>query len=206
VQELKVDGVSNYLHMVNDTHIIGLGAAAGANGGLGGGLQLSLFDVTDVKRPLLSASKVFGTSSSSSLATTDHKAFLYHPASGIIAVPVTTWDYSGAGGSFDGAMVFSLSGQGFLHKLSLSHARPGGNSWAGPQSVKRSRYISGVLWSFSDREIQGHLVETMGLAARLNATVPNCSNLETSYYGVPYYYGTGGGTVSAAASGPKKSG
>jgi hypothetical protein len=68
-----VDGVSNYLHMVNDTHIIGLGAAAGANGGLGGGLQLSLFDVTDVKRPLLSASKVFGTSSSSSLATTDHK-------------------------------------------------------------------------------------------------------------------------------------
>ncbi len=70
-----MDGVSNYLHMVNDTHIIGLGrgAAAGANGGLGGGLQLSLFDVTDVKRPVLAASKVFGSSSTSSLATTDHK-------------------------------------------------------------------------------------------------------------------------------------
>mmetsp|Transcript_24878 Transcript_24878/g.51999 ORF Transcript_24878/g.51999 Transcript_24878/m.51999 type:complete len:238 (-) Transcript_24878:368-1081(-) len=126
--ELKVDGVSNYLHMVNDTHIIGLGAAAGANGGLGGGLQLSLFDVTDVKRPVLAASKVFGTSSSSSLATTDHKAFLYHPGSGIIAVPVTTWDYSAGGSFWDGAMVFSLSGQGFQHRLSLSHARPGGNT------------------------------------------------------------------------------
>ncbi len=80
VQELKVDGVSNYLHMVNNTHIIGLGSAAGPNGGLGGGLQLSLFDVTDVTKPVLSASKVFGTSSSSSLATTDHKVLSTVPA------------------------------------------------------------------------------------------------------------------------------
>jgi hypothetical protein len=59
-----------------------------------------------------------------------------------------------AGSAWDGAMVFSLTGQGFLPRLSLSHSRPGGYSWAGPQSVKRSRYISGVLFSFSDREIQ----------------------------------------------------
>jgi hypothetical protein len=63
--------------MVNSTHIIGLGSAAGANGGLGGGLQLSLFDVTDVSKPLLAAKIGFGTSSSSSLATTDHKVKLF---------------------------------------------------------------------------------------------------------------------------------
>jgi hypothetical protein len=72
-QELKVDGVSQYLHIVNSTHLLGLGMAGDSSGRLAG-LQLSLFDVTDVTRPQLASSVTFGSTFASSLANNDHKA------------------------------------------------------------------------------------------------------------------------------------
>ena len=88
--ELKIPGFSNYLHPISSTQLIGVGYDAAEIEGraVTTGVKLSLFDVADPSRPLELDSKVLGARGSSSLATSDHKAFLFHKASGLLVIPV----------------------------------------------------------------------------------------------------------------------
>jgi uncharacterized secreted protein with C-terminal beta-propeller domain len=85
--ELVIPGFSNYLQPIDDTHLIGIGRAAG--GGYGG-VQLSLFDVSDIANPV--RTQVFDVAStghwSNSIAADDHHAFSYFPEAGVLAFPV----------------------------------------------------------------------------------------------------------------------
>eukprot|EP00292_Cryptomonas_paramecium_P014004 CAMPEP_0113689608 /NCGR_PEP_ID=MMETSP0038_2-20120614/17280_1 /TAXON_ID=2898 /ORGANISM="Cryptomonas paramecium" /LENGTH=233 /DNA_ID=CAMNT_0000610741 /DNA_START=383 /DNA_END=1080 /DNA_ORIENTATION=+ /assembly_acc=CAM_ASM_000170 len=96
--ELKLPGVSDYLHPVNHTHLLGLGRAQAASGpGRLSGLQMSLFDLTDATRPALAAQVNFGSTSSYSAALSDHKAFMFEGTTGAIVVPFS--DYTAADGA-----------------------------------------------------------------------------------------------------------
>ena len=50
--ELKVTGYSNYLHVIDENHILGIGREANG-GGLFQEMQVSLFDITDPENPTL---------------------------------------------------------------------------------------------------------------------------------------------------------
>ena len=95
--ELVIPGFSNYLHPIDETHLIGLGRDADENG-IARGVQLSLFDVSDIANPKRLATydvpRQAGTSWDYSVAEHDHHAFSYFPAQGVLAFPVSVSGYS----------------------------------------------------------------------------------------------------------------
>jgi Beta propeller domain len=88
--ELKILGYSAYLHPVGDGLLLGVGQDGSPEGRLLG-TQLSLFDVSNARRPRLLHSRALGEGSSSDVEF-EHRAFLHWPATGLTVVPVTLWD------------------------------------------------------------------------------------------------------------------
>ena len=82
--ELKIPGYSAYLHPVGDDLLLGVGQDVSEEG-RPLGTQLSLFDVSDLRRPtrLHKASLGLGWSE----AESDHHAFLYWPRTGLVVLP-----------------------------------------------------------------------------------------------------------------------
>lgn len=94
--ELKIPGYSAYLHPVGEDLVFGIGQDADERG-RPLGLQASLFDVENLRRPTRIASRRIGRSSQ---AEYDHHAFLYWPRSRLVVVPLT--DFA-EGSRFNGA-------------------------------------------------------------------------------------------------------
>lgn len=94
--ELKIPGYSSYLHPVGDDLLIGVGRDADLDGRVKG-IQVSLFNVADLKKPVRLATyspEVNGASWGQwSAAEWDHHAFSYFQEQGILALPVQTWGY-----------------------------------------------------------------------------------------------------------------
>jgi hypothetical protein len=110
--ELHIDGYADYLHLVGDDLLLGIGKDAvpdsGANdfGGRGAwyqGVKLSLFDISDPQRPTEIDRIVLGKRGTESDALHDHHAFTYLPpteaAPARLAIPLrlhsTTPVYAG---------------------------------------------------------------------------------------------------------------
>src|SRR5207247_1081052 len=86
IGELRVPGFSLYLQMVAPNFLLGFGRDADVNGRTQG-LELSLFDVSDLSAPImvqhLSLSPPDGNPRwMYSPAETDHHAFIFNPSSG----------------------------------------------------------------------------------------------------------------------------
>ncbi|MCE5295915.1 MAG: beta-propeller domain-containing protein, partial [Euryarchaeota archaeon] len=82
--ELVVPGFSSYLHPMDDGHLIGIGMENGT-------LKVSLYDVSDPEYPTEVATVTADTWAWSS-AQWDHKAVLFDQRSGLLAIPVYTYD------------------------------------------------------------------------------------------------------------------
>lgn len=99
--ELKIPGYSNYLHIVGDDLILGIGNAAKDNGDWvsSGGLKIALFDVSDPTAPSETSSLVYGISYGYSEAQYNPKALLVNSAQGLYGMPVSFDKQAGAYGS-----------------------------------------------------------------------------------------------------------
>jgi uncharacterized secreted protein with C-terminal beta-propeller domain len=86
--ELKILGYSAYLHPIADDLLLGVGQDATAEGRLRG-TQLSLFDVSDPRRPRRLHQQALASGSSSAVEW-DHRAFLHWPRTGLAVLPVDT--------------------------------------------------------------------------------------------------------------------
>ena len=108
--ELHVPGVSTYIHPIDDNNILTIGIGGGEDGlGLDWSTtQISLFDVSNTSRPLLSDTipltpgytddncqdiTTCGWSWSYSEATYEHKAFTFWAPESLLAVPLSTHRY-----------------------------------------------------------------------------------------------------------------
>ncbi len=89
--ELKIPGVSDYLHPYDVNHIIGLGKDTYDMGNFAWfqGVKLSLFDVTDLSNPKEISQVVIGDRGTSSTALYDHKAFLFSRDKNLLALPIS---------------------------------------------------------------------------------------------------------------------
>jgi hypothetical protein len=98
--ELHIPGFSEYLHPIDENHLLGIGRDADPQTGARGELQVSLFDVSNAADPRLvdrfSFPGLWGTWSP---GEADHLAVSYYPDSQTLALPVTgqtgppwTWD------------------------------------------------------------------------------------------------------------------
>ncbi|MDZ4658159.1 MAG: beta-propeller domain-containing protein [Bythopirellula sp.] len=96
--ELKIPGFSDYLQLIDDNHLIGIGRNADESNGLFGEMQISIFDVTDLDDPQLAHRYSFAGDRETSTIVTgnqwtlgdgDHLAFSYFADEQVIALPIT---------------------------------------------------------------------------------------------------------------------
>jgi uncharacterized secreted protein with C-terminal beta-propeller domain len=142
--ELKVEGVSTYLHPMGTDHLLAVGNAADANGRITG-LDISVFDVKDLANPKLAHRRTLAGAYSSSLY--EHKAFNFFAPAGVLAIPVSDWQ-----NGFAGLEVYDVStSAGISLRGRVDHggmARQLG--WGGPPECSRSAIIGSALYSISD--------------------------------------------------------
>ena len=144
IGELKIPGVSDYLHPYDVNHIIGLGSDTYDMGDFAWfqGIKLSLFDVTDLSNPKEISQVVIGDRGTSTLALYDHKAFLFSKDKNLLALPISLYKVKDGSppatyGEFvwQGVYVFHISVEdGFQLRGKVTHyadgEKPGcGNIW-----------------------------------------------------------------------------
>lgn len=97
--KLKIPGYSDYLHPMDENHIIGIGkdtVEAGEDPWMGGqagfvwyqGIKMAVFDVTDVENPKELHKVIIGDRGTESEALHNHKAFLYSPSKQLLSFPI----------------------------------------------------------------------------------------------------------------------
>ena len=146
VGELKIPGYSAYLHPVGEDHLIGLGRDA--DGGLFQGVQISLFDVSDMADPVQEDVYIWSDDSrqGTSEAEDDHHAFSYFPDHGILALP---FNQRWGGGDESGLEVFEVDLEdGFTYLGRITH----------DDRVRRSLRIGEYLYSISADQIKVHAI------------------------------------------------
>ncbi|WP_200212237.1 beta-propeller domain-containing protein [Micromonospora coerulea] len=126
--ELKINGWSAYLHPVPGDRLLGVGQEADDRG-RAQGLQVSLFDVHDPARPArLARHHLPGNGS---VAEFDPHAFLFDPATGLVALPLHT----------GGVRLLTVTERGITDVGAV--AAPRG-------AVSRSLLVDGRLWTVAD--------------------------------------------------------
>jgi hypothetical protein len=123
VGELKIPGYSAYLHPINEDLLLGIGQDVDPVTNRSSGTQISLFDVSDLKHP----TRLFqaGLGEGWSEAESQHHAFLYWPATGLVVVPfgqqAVGMKVSRAGGITElGRIYHTESNQAYLPQISRS--------------------------------------------------------------------------------------
>lgn len=100
--EVKIPGFSTYVHPLDAGHLLTIGRDVDPVTNADKGVQLSIFDVTDPANPTrLHVLSFPGWSG----ASWDHKAFVYEPTRGLLAIPVESY-----GATFESSLrLFSVS-------------------------------------------------------------------------------------------------
>lgn len=146
--ELKIPGYSSFLQPMDDNHLIGFGRYADPATGRTQGLQLSLFDVSNLKNPTQMFTYVFSTEpwGGYSEAEWDPHAFSYFADYGIVALPVQ----QGWWGDCDtGLQVFKVDlTKGFKSLGEIQHDTP----------VRRSFEIGDCIFSISSDTIKANSI------------------------------------------------
>mgnify|MGYP002819939462 FL=1 len=187
IGELKIPGVSTYIHPVGDTHLLTIGIAGDDEGLDWGVTQISFFDVSDFSNPILESELKLnpapngenGWSYSHSEATYEHKAFQYWESDGLLAIPMSTSRWFENSITEDGKEYYYY-GYEYVSKLMLINATPeqpleiynenidhssyygSRYSWDSPD-IKRSIFMGGgdYIYAISEKAITAHNVATM---------------------------------------------
>ena len=146
--ELTIPGYSAYLHPLDGDLMIGVGQEA-TDDGRPVGVQLSLFDVANLRKPArLGMATVAGGRSESEF---NHLAFLYWPRARLAVVPVTTWTRDS---SFNGAVAFKVGRRAGVDPVArIRHP--------GDYPVSRSVVVGDSLFTISGLGIEERSLATL---------------------------------------------
>ncbi len=152
--ELKINGYSSYIHPMDENHLLTIGQDGDENGNTTG-LQLQIFDVTDLANPVRSHHRTYEHTNGSytwSYAQDDPHAFTYHAASGLLSIPITvdTWN-NYTTNYWGGAYIYHVTpDKGFEFLGKVTHEDLGnGNPWQG--YVSRSSFYFAEKNNFSEK-------------------------------------------------------
>ncbi|MCJ1908078.1 beta-propeller domain-containing protein [Planococcus ruber] len=175
--ELKIPGFSNYLHPLDENHLIGFGYDTKLEPVKGeeprvvtGGMKISLFDVSDFSNPLEKDAEIIGGPGTYSPLQYDHKALFTHKESNLYGFPVAEY----AEGENDsilfqgsGAMLFEITPDGiekaadFMKEASMQY-----EDWE--KSVQRILYIEDRLYTVANSEISSYGLADFNLIQTLS--------------------------------------
>lgn len=95
VGKLEVPGYSTFIVPMDENHVLTVGQYIPAPGDFGAwGVQLSIYDITDFANPTEMSKVVLGQDSGAySEALYNPKAFTYYPERGMVALPLSIYDY-----------------------------------------------------------------------------------------------------------------
>ena len=203
--KLKIPGYSDYLHPYDENHIIAFGKDVAEpteqeefdwnqDFAWYQGMQVALFDVTDVENPKQLYKTVIGDRGTESELLHNHKALLFDKAKGLLVFPVTVAELSDevkndpyASGSeygefvFQGAYVYKLDlNNGFQLQGTITHydetevADKSGYYWSGDKDIKRALYIGDYLYTVSLGMVKAN--ELDGLADVAEEEIGGVSN------------------------------
>ena len=179
--KLKIPGYSDYLHPIDETHIIGIGKETieSAKGDFAWyqGMKMAIFDVSDVANPVEMHKIVIGDRGTDSYALQDHKAFLYDKEKELLVLPIMLAEIPESGKKpldegqawpaygefvFQGAFVFRVNlEEGFVERGRITHITPEeelkrGYYFGDDYSVKRALYIGDVLYTLSGKMLKAN--------------------------------------------------
>lgn len=154
VGELKIPGFSAYLHPVDEGLLLGVGRDGTPDGQVLG-LQLSLFDVSDITEPVRLHQTTLGTDWGWSEALFDHRAFLWWPKTRMAMLPVEWSEYVDdqytahmAAYGFTIDPVAGISPLGTVeHPATVDESCEGCSS---PAYLRRSLVIEDLVYTLSD--------------------------------------------------------
>lgn len=162
--ELKIPGFSNYLHPLDENHLLGIGQDTELKSREGRefvtikGMKLAIFDVSDVNNPKEKHVEIIGGQGTWSEALYNHKAVFFH--GGVLAFPVSItaitpgddWRYDLA---FSGALFYDINLEtGFTQLGKISHNTGQENHYR--PDVRRIVRIEDVYYTISDALVMAH--------------------------------------------------
>lgn len=182
--KLKIPGYSDYLHLYDENHLIGIGketvAAEEGDFSWYQGVKISLFDVTDVSSPREVDKFEIGNRGTDSPVLRDHKAFLFCRSKNLLVLPILLAEideekYSGsvpanAYGEYvwQGAYVYDISSEkGLVLRGRITHLKDdeellkSGFYFESSHAIKRSLYIDNVLYTISENTIKMNDIENL---------------------------------------------
>src|SRR3989344_554708 len=168
--QLKVTGFSNYLHPYDENHVIGIGKEASEQG-RAQGLNIALFDVSDVSNPIEKAKYEVKQQWSDSNALYDHKAFLFDKERELLVLPVTYseptgevinqwgryWNYN----YWQGAFVFRINQDEISLRGKIDHAENESENYYYNYAVQRSLFMDDTLYTISQKMVKANDLSTL---------------------------------------------
>jgi hypothetical protein len=155
--ELKIPGYSAYLHPAGEDLLLGLGQDATEDGAVIG-TQLSVFDVSDLRKPIRLHRRTIEDAFSE--AETDHHAFLYWSRTRLVVVPVETLS---PGRSFQGVVGFRIGKEGLEEVGRITHGRGklySSRAWSTSEPIRRTLVARGTLLTVSEAGVKASDLRT----------------------------------------------
>ena len=186
--ELMIPGFSTYMQPLDTNHMLAIGFTADDQGSFAyfNGIQIQIFDVTDLANPKLAWKTVIGTRGSNSEALTNHLAFNYFAPKKMLALPITVCEGGGNGVygqnlTFAGLMVFDVSLDTgivehgrlpFLDPSTVSASASCDEWWTDSKSlVKRSIFMDDWIYGLSDAQLRVAALSNMSSVLQTVALV-----------------------------------
>lgn len=167
VGELKVPGYSDHIQLLDENHLLTIGKdalpdPAGGDFSLYQGVQLSIFDITNMASPQLMHKEIIGTRGTNSEANWNPKAFVYYPAKQALAFPLdlyegvsTGWEYGTY--TFSGLYVYRVTLENGFEQLGRISSRPedqaDNDCWV-YWGFTRGVFIDNNVYSVMDRGVK----------------------------------------------------
>ncbi|WP_342558065.1 beta-propeller domain-containing protein [Metasolibacillus sp. FSL K6-0083] len=178
--ELKIPGFSNYLHPLDDKHLIGIGYDTEIRMNeyskepfvITKGMKLALFDVSDLANPKEKSAVIIGGRGTYSDVQYDHKALLRHVEKGYYGFPVTLYEEKNANEMIykgTGSQVYEVTTKGIKLKADLiepAQATQMYEEW--DKTVRRMIYIDNSLYTISQSGIVSYDLNTFEKLGKVN--------------------------------------
>ncbi|MEK3978902.1 beta-propeller domain-containing protein [Psychrobacillus sp. FSL K6-2836] len=172
--ELKIPGFSNYLHPLDENHLIGFGYETRVDTQSGGkeplimteGMKISLFDVSDFANPKEKDTEVIGDQGTYSPIQYDHHALFEHQEKHLYGFPVSIYERQPgkeyADFKQDGALIYEITPEnGIERKGDLLRPEVSGQMYEEwESSIQRIVYAGDTIYTIAMKEIKSYNINT----------------------------------------------